>query len=48
MEKFIFTDNSEKSGKGALAFKIFVYAMLTLWAIIVLFPFYWMLLSSFR
>ncbi len=28
--------------------KIFVYALLGIWAIIVLFPFYWMLLSSFK
>ncbi|MBQ3706697.1 MAG: carbohydrate ABC transporter permease, partial [Clostridia bacterium] len=31
-----------KVGRGA------VYALLTLWAVIVLFPFYWMVLSSFK
>ncbi len=31
-----------KVGRGA------VYALLTLWAVIVLFPFYWMILSSFK
>ena len=28
--------------------KIFVYALLTLWALIVLFPFYWMILTSVK
>ena len=28
--------------------KVFIYAMLSLWALAVLFPFYWMILSSFK
>ena len=30
------------------ALKIFTYTMLTFWAVMVLFPFYWMLLTSFK
>lgn len=38
-----------KKGKAAgTALKVLVYAMLTVWAVIVLFPFYWMVLSSFK
>lgn len=49
MEKMISVDNkSVRTQKGELAFKIFVYATLILWALVVLFPFYWMLLSSFK
>ncbi len=30
------------------AFRVFVYAFLVFWAIMVLFPFYWMILTSFK
>ncbi len=33
---------------GGIVLKVFVYLMLTVWALIVLFPFYWMVLSSFK
>jgi multiple sugar transport system permease protein len=39
-------ESSVKSGKTAG--RIVVYALLTLWALVVLFPFYWMLLSSVK
>jgi len=42
----------EKIEKSAAArkkaIKIFTYSALTVWAILVLFPFYWMLLTSFK
>ena len=31
-----------------VVFKGFVYAFLIIWALIVLFPFYWMMLSSIK
>ena len=48
MEKFISNGNKQRRDKGEFAFKIFVYTMLVIWALIVLFPFYWMLLSSVK
>ncbi len=39
----------EKSAKRRrTAFNIFIYIMLVLWAVMVLFPFYWMILTSFK
>ncbi len=42
----------EKIEKNALiknrALNVFIYAMLGIWALVVLFPFYWMLLTSFK
>lgn len=39
----------EKSAKRRrTAFNIFIYIMLALWAVMVLFPFYWMILTSFK
>ena len=39
----------EKSAKHRrTAFNIFIYIMLALWAVMVLFPFYWMILTSFK
>lgn len=39
----------ERSAKRRrTAFNIFVYIMLVLWAVMVLFPFYWMILTSFK
>ncbi len=39
----------EKSAKRrCTAFNIFIYIMLALWAVMVLFPFYWMILTSFK
>ena len=40
-------EKKEKSG-GEIAGKILTYVLLTLWALIVLFPFYWMLLTSVK
>ena len=31
-----------------IAFKTVVYLLLAVWAVVVLFPFYWMILSSFK
>ena len=39
---------SLKNNKKGIALKISVYALLTLWALAVLFPFYWMLISSIK
>ena len=39
----------EKLAKaGRITKKTFIYAFLVLWALIVLFPFYWMLLTSVK
>ena len=39
----------EKDAKiGNLVFKILVYVLLAIWALVVLFPFYWMIISSFK
>lgn len=40
-------EKKEKTGSG-IAGKILTYALLTFWAVIVLFPFYWMLLTSIK
>ena len=48
MDRFVSVDNKTSLDKKALALKITVYALLVLWALIVLFPFYWMVLSSFK
>lgn len=40
---------AEKTAKRKrTAFNIFIYIMLALWAVMVLFPFYWMILTSFK
>ncbi len=40
---------TEKSAKRRRrAFNVFIYVMLALWAVMVLFPFYWMILTSFK
>lgn len=40
---------AEKTSKRRhVAFNIFIYVMLALWAVMVLFPFYWMILTSFK
>lgn len=36
------------ASRSRLAMKIVIYALLTFWAIVVLFPFYWMILSSVK
>ena len=38
----------ESNRDGRCAGKILTYALLTIWALIVLFPFYWMLLTSVK
>lgn len=43
---FIKIERNAKAKKTAL--NVFVYAMLAIWAIIVLFPFYWMILTSIK
>lgn len=40
-------EKKEKTGSG-IAGKILTYALLAFWAVIVLFPFYWMLLTSIK
>ena len=49
MEKQTDYDKIQKSAKrGELSRKIVVYALLSLWALMVLFPFYWMVLTSVK
>ena len=41
--------NTEKKARvRSTVLKIFIYSMLTVWAVAVLFPFYWMILTSFK
>lgn len=40
--------NGENARRKDRLFKVGIYALLTIWAIIVLFPFYWMLLTSVK
>ena len=49
MEKKIDFEKIEKSAKYQnVLVKSIVYVLLTLWAVIVLFPFYWMILTSVK
>ena len=41
-------ESERRSGIAKTAVKILTYILLTVWAIVVLFPFYWMILSSFK
>jgi len=41
--------NTEKKARvRSTVLKVFIYSMLTVWAVAVLFPFYWMILTSFK
>ena len=49
MEKNMDYESIERSAKiRQRTLKIATYALLTIWAIVVLFPFYWMILTSFK
>ena len=48
MEKTNYNEIARKSALRAKVGKAVTYALLTLWAIMVLFPFYWMLLTSVK
>lgn len=49
MRKSVQIASSERSDKiRGRILKIIVYAMLSIWAVVVLFPFYWMLLTSVK
>ena len=48
MKQVDFIRIERSARRRSLALKIVVYALLTLWAVMVLFPFYWMLLSSVK
>lgn len=39
---------SDSKRHGRKVGKVLIYALLTLWALVVLFPFYWMVLTSFK
>ena len=43
-----YSKEREKQQKRKIVKKIITYTMLGIWAVVVLFPFYWMLLSSFK
>ncbi|MDR0818232.1 MAG: carbohydrate ABC transporter permease [Oscillospiraceae bacterium] len=43
-----FVRKSRSAGSRKAAGRVVIYALLTLWALMVLFPFYWMLLSSVK
>lgn len=44
----IYQNTEKKARVHSTVLKIFIYSMLTVWAIAVLFPFYWMVLTSFK
>lgn len=44
----IYQNTEKKARVRSTVLKIFIYSMLTVWAIAVLFPFYWMVLTSFK
>ena len=49
MEKRVEFQNLERAAKGKrIARNIIIYTFLTLWAVLVLFPFYWMILTSVK
>ena len=49
MEKRMSYRNLERSAKKRrIAKNIVIYTLLTLWALMVLFPFYWMLITSVK
>ena len=39
---------SKQARTGAVIRKTVIYTLLSIWGIIVLFPFYWMILTSFK
>ena len=48
MEKTVDSRNLHVQKKKKTAIRAVVYTLLAIWALIVLFPFYWMLLTSFK
>lgn len=46
--KHTFKEKARKSEAKSFVSKTFIYIMLTIWAIAVLFPFYWMILTSLK
>ena len=48
MDKKSFSEVKKLSETKGKIGKVFIYMLLVLWGIIVLFPFYWMILSSFK
>lgn len=42
------TEKKQKSDKAKIAIKAVTYTVLSIWAIIVIFPFFWMILTSFK
>ena len=48
MKKLDYTREIKAEKGKQVALKIFVYAMLAFWALVVLFPFYWMILTSLK
>ena len=48
MNKQTFKEKAQKTEAKSVVLKIFVYTMLSIWAIAVLFPFYWMILTSLK
>ncbi len=47
-KKINYADIEHSSRVGNIILKAFTYLMLTLWALVVLFPFYWMILTSVK
>jgi len=48
MEKQAVNSNRKKINAAEFARKFVIYALLTVWAVMVLFPFYWMILTSVK
>ena len=43
-----FTKIEQTAGRRNTVLRVITYVLLTLWALVVLFPFYWMLLTSVK
>ena len=43
-----FTKIEQNAGRRNTVLRVITYVLLTLWALVVLFPFYWMLLTSVK
>ncbi len=48
MKNTSYSEMKKRSDAARTVLKIFIYAFLAFWALAVLFPFYWMVLSSFK
>ena len=49
MKKILsYEEEIKRSKKNSIIKKVLIYTFLSIWGIVVLFPFYWMILTSFK